>query len=66
MKSNIVCGPILGEMLRRAGLATARLALRKAGALLRASAPQVVQAGEKLEALSEHPNLKGPPPGFHV
>ena len=52
--------PIVDGALRRARLAAARFALRKGGALLRAGAPLVVQAGQKLEALSEHPALADP------
>lgn len=53
--------PILDGVLRRARLAAARFALKKGGALLRAGAPLVIQAGEQLEALSEHPALADPP-----
>ena len=51
---------VLAETLRRGRLAAARFALREAGALLRAAAPLVVHAGQKLEALSEHPALADP------
>ena len=63
MNVRILSGPARREMLRRAALAAARFSLRKAGAFLQASAPLVVQAGEKLAALSEHPDLQGPPHG---
>ena len=53
---------LLAEVLRRGRLAAARFVLREAGALLRATAPLVVHAGQKLEALSEHPALVAPPP----
>ena len=66
MKSTFKNRPAVAEALHRARLAAARFALRKAGALLRASAPHVVRVGEKLETLSKHPDLKGPPPGFRV
>ena len=66
MNPKIISRPLIGEVLRRAGLAAVRFSLHEAGALLRASAPLVVQAGEKLQALSEHPNLKAPSPFFHV
>ena len=66
MKLNLKNLPIVAEIGRRAELALARLALREAGTLLRAAAPLVEQAGEKLQRLSEHPNLKAPSPFFHV
>ncbi len=56
--------PIVDGALHRARLAAARFALRKGGALLRAGAPWVVQAGQKLEALSDHPVLADPPAPF--
>ena len=52
---------VLEGVLRRARLAAARFALRKGGALLRAGAPLIVEAGQKLEALSDHPALADPP-----
>lgn len=54
--------PVLPEALRRLRLATARLALREAGAFLSASAPRIVAFGERLRALSQHPRLAAPPP----
>ena len=66
MKLNLKNLPIVAEIGRRAELALARLALREAGTLLRAAAPLVEQAGEKLQHLSEHPNLKASSPFFHV
>ena len=53
--------PAVAEAVRRCRLAAARFALREAGALLRAAAPLAVHAGQKLEALSEHPALAAPP-----
>ncbi len=61
MNTHIGNHPIVDGALRRARLAAARFALRKGGALLRAGAPWVGQAGQQLEALSEHPALADPP-----
>ncbi len=58
--------PIIPVIARRAELAAARFALREAGNLLRLAAPLVHQAGEKLQALSQHPSLHTPPPSFHL
>ncbi len=66
MKLNLKNIPIVAIIARRAELAAARFALREAGNLLRASAPLVHQAGEKLQALSQHPTLQGPPPSFDI
>ena len=66
MKLNLKTIPILPVFVRRAELAAARFALREAGSLLRAAAPLVHQAGERLHALSQHPSLQGPPPSFHL
>ena len=57
MKPTITNRPAVAEALRRARLTAARFALREAAGLLRAAAPLAVHAGEKLEALSEHPAL---------
>ncbi len=66
MKLNLKNLPLLTETLRRAELVAARFALREAGSLLRAMAPRVHQAGDKLQALSQHPSLQGPPPSFNL
>ena len=60
MKPTLKNWPAVAEALRRARLAAARFALREAGAVLRAAAPLAVHAGQKLEALSEHPALAPP------
>ena len=62
MKPTFNHRPAVAEALRRARLAAARFALREAGTLLRAAAPLAVHAGQKLQALSEHPALADPPP----
>ena len=62
MNTHLKTHPALVGALRRARLAAARFALRKGGALLRSGAPLIVQAGQKLEDLSEHPALADPPP----
>ncbi len=61
MKPNLKNRPAVAEAMRRARLAAARFALREAGQLLRAAAPLAIHAGQKLEALSEHPALAAPP-----
>lgn len=61
MKTKIVCESVYGDLLRRGARAAARFGLRKAGALLRASAPHAVRTAERLEALSEHQKFKSPP-----
>ena len=66
MKINLKNLPAVAEIGRRAELAFARLALREAGTLLRAAAPLVEQAGEKLQRLSEKPALDAPPPSFDI
>ena len=66
MKLNLENLPIAAVVLRRARLAALRFALRQAGTLLTASAPLVIQAGEKLQRLSEDPTLAAPPPSFAI
>ncbi len=66
MKLNLKNLPIVSEIVRRAQLAAARIALREAGNLLRAAAPLVNHAGEKLQRLSEHPTLDAPLPSFDL
>ena len=61
MNFHLIPDSLCSALLRQAGRATLRFGLRKAGALVSASAPQVVQAGQKLAALSEHPALADPP-----
>ncbi len=66
MKTKIPNDPLSDGIVGRVGRAAIRLGLRKAGALLRASAPLAIQAAGKLEVLSEHPDLKHPPSGSRV
>lgn len=61
MKTKIIYESVSGDLVRRVIRAAARFGLRKAGAILRASAPHTVRTAERLEALSEHPKLKNPP-----
>jgi hypothetical protein len=66
MKLNIKNLPLAAEALRCARLAAVRFALHEAGTLLRAGAPHIAQAGEKLQSLSQHPALIAPPPSFDL
>ena len=61
MKTKIAYDPHSESIMARVGRAALRFGLRKAGALLRASAPHAVRTAERLEALSEHSKLKNPP-----
>ena len=61
MKTKISYDPVSDGIVGRVGRAAIRFGLRKAGALLRASAPHAVRTAERLEALSEHQKFKSPP-----